>query len=89
MRDSQVLEMQARRDEVVFGQLEFLVKRQEAVERLLTVSSLKDRLMWIVWPSLYMKVVDAVHLTLMQEAKNKRKEAAIKPKILVADGVSL
>lgn len=88
MRDAAIMQAQqasARRDALLYSQFEFLKTRQEALERVVMVSGLRDRLTWIWNPKKLLEVVDAVQIKLMQDAA-KAKEA--KHKIAVVPGVT-
>lgn len=93
MRDQTQINMHtasARRSALLFDQFEFLQTRQEAMERLWSVSTLWDRIKWVWDIAVFMKIVDAVQLSMLQERHKKRAELAAKPKIdIVPAGVSL
>lgn len=89
MRDGSIMQMQRnnqQRDALILRQLEFLQTRQEAVERVLLVSKLRDRLGWIWNPARMAKLVDAVQMGLIQERRQQAAQAAAKPKIVMAPG---
>ncbi len=84
MRDGSIVAMQnanAKRSALLLGQFEFLQTRQEAFERVISVSKWYDRVKWIFKPDLLLAVVDAVQMNLIQQNKRKLDEAAAKPKI--------
>lgn len=85
MRDATISRMHdanARRESLILAQLEFLKARQQAFERVVSVSSLRDRLRWLWNPAYLTAVVDAVQRNLMDEARRKMAEAAAKPHIV-------
>ena len=91
MRDGQIMAMQQRtgqaiaaRDSLLLAQFEFLRTRQEAFERVLKVSTLRDRIGWALFPLDLLKVVDVVQLSLLQQAQKSLAEAAAKPHIIKA-----
>ena len=91
MRDSQAYQMHeanARRIGLLLRQFEFIQTRQEAFERVINVSGFLDRLRWMMWPSDFWKVVDAVQINLLNDRKRKMAEAAAKPKIEVVQGAN-
>lgn len=90
MRDGAIVGMQqanARRSALLLGQFEFLQTRQEAFERVISVSKWHDRVRWIFQPDLMLRVVDAVQLNLIEQGKKKLAEAASKPQIKVVSAV--
>lgn len=86
MRDGAIVGMQqanARRSALLLNQLEFLQTRLEAVERVVRVSKLTDRIKWLIMPEQFLAVVDAVQLNLLEQAKKNFDEAQAKSKIVV------
>lgn len=73
----------AKRASLLLAQHEFLQTRQEAFERVISVSRWHDRVKWIFKPDAMLAVVDAVQINLMNANKRKLAEAAAKPKIQV------
>lgn len=91
MRDGQIMQMQAvgaQRDALILGQFQFLQTRQQAMERVLQVSSLMDRLRWLWDPSLLKEVVDAVQIELLKREKAELEAAMKKKKIEVVGGLA-
>ena len=89
MRDATVLEMHhanAKRDALLYRQFEFLRTRQEAAERVLRVSKFWYRVKWVIWPTNFIQVVDAVQRVLLDQAAKDMREAAAKPNIQVVHG---
>lgn len=89
MRDSKFLEMHranAMRNGLLLGQFEFLKTRQEAFEGVLLRASLKDRVVFLLWPETLIAAVDGIQAYLLQESKRKLDEAAKKPSIEVVHG---
>lgn len=71
----------AKRQALLLGQFEFLQTRQEAVERVVNVSSFVDRVKWLFWPRMFWTVVDAVQTGLLNKRAELRDKAAKRPKI--------
>lgn len=92
MRDGAIHAMQqanGKRSALLLGQFEFLQTRQEAYERVLRVSKLRDRIKWVIWPAQLLAVVDAVQLTLLDKNRKALEAAAAKPKIEVVGAGAL
>lgn len=86
MRDGAILEMQrknAKRSGLLLAQFEMLKIRQDAVDLLAQSSSLKDRLIWLVWPVVYFKAREGVERQLLAQARSKMATAAAREKIQV------
>ena len=86
MREGEMYRIQAasaKRSALLLGQFEFLQTRQEAFERVLSVSRWHDRVKWIFKPDILLAVVDAVQLNLMAQNKAKLDEQSKKPHIQV------
>lgn len=84
MRDGQLYQMHeanARRNAVLLAQFEYLETRQEALERVLAVSTLRDRIVWMFSPSAFLQIVGAVQMTLLNDRKKRMEEVAKKPTI--------
>lgn len=91
MRDGTIVKMQqanARRSALLLGQHEFLQTRQEAFERVVSVSKWYDRVLWIFQPNKMLAIVDAVQISLLNQHKQKMAAEAAKTKIdIVPAGV--
>lgn len=90
MREREIYQLQAnaaKRASLLLAQFEFLQTRQEAFERVISVSKWHDRVKWIFKPDAMLAVVDAVQINLMNANKKKLAEAAAKPKIDIVGAV--
>lgn len=72
--------IRSKREGLILAQFEFLKTRQEAMERVLTVAPWYLRLSWALWPSDFLRAVDAVQMALIEQSKADMKKAAA-PKI--------
>lgn len=84
MRETETYRLQAasaKRASLLLGQFEFLQTRQEAFERVISVSKWYDRVKWIFRPDALLAIVDAVQINLMNQHKAALAEQAAKPKI--------
>lgn len=69
MRDNLIYaqhEANARRNALLFEQFEFLNTRQEAFERVIRTSTLRNRLLFMFKPTVFFQVVDAVQRSMLQ-----------------------
>ncbi|MDE2102012.1 MAG: hypothetical protein KGL39_32500 [Patescibacteria group bacterium] len=77
---------QAERMALALLRVEWVHKRQRAMEDLMKASALWQRIVWAISPATFLKAVDALHAVRLQEAQRKI-EAAEKiqrPKGLVS-----
>ncbi len=85
MRDNTIRQMEhnnAKRSQLLLDQFEFLQTRMEAVERLVKVSTLRARIVWLFSPAQFLRAVDAIHLNLM--SANRAMVEAEKAKVKIA-----
>lgn len=86
MRDATILGMQqkaARRTGLLLAQFEVLKIRQDATDLLKQSSSLKDRIIWLLWPAVWFKARKGVEEQLLSMARAKMSAAAAKEKIQI------
>jgi hypothetical protein len=86
MRDSSIIHAQqqaARRDALLFQQIEFLQTRIDALEGTFLASSPENRAEWMETPQKFRDVVDAVHADILSARHRAAAEEAVKTKIQV------
>jgi hypothetical protein len=101
MRETEFRTMQAinaRRSGLLFDQFMFLETRQRSFESVMGCLTIWDRIKLLIWPGDFKRVVDRVHMNILNDEKSKRdesvkkaKEEANKPKLAIvgANGVAL
>lgn len=86
MREAEIRAMQngaKNRDMVLFDQLNFLNMRQTAMETVLKVSLLRDRIKWAFNPAAFLAVVDNVQLKMRADSQERAQMKAKAPKLTV------
>ncbi len=76
-------EASGRRAAMLLGQYEVVMTWQQAVESLLKVSSVWDRIKWLYNPAHFVEVVQSIQINLIEQHRKDLAEAAKKPKIEV------
>lgn len=86
MRDASIIAAQqsaARRDALLFQQLEFLKTRIDALEGTFLASTPENRAEWMATPQKFRDVVDEVQVDLLNALHRAKAEEATKTKIQV------
>jgi hypothetical protein len=92
MRDAAILDMQqknARRSGLMLAQFEVLKVRQDAGDLLLQATTLKDRLIWALWPAVYFKARAGVEQQLLTQARAQMSAAAARDKIQIVPAATV
>jgi hypothetical protein len=86
MREAEIRAQQAsavNRDKILFDQMNFLNMRMTALETVLKVSTVWNRIKWAFNPLAFLAVVDAVQLQIHRESQEAAKKRATAPKLTV------
>lgn len=92
MRDRAIIEMEqknGKRAGLLFVQFEYLKTRQEALEAVEKVASLRERVCFLLWPETKWATVDAVQSDLLKKADKEMEAAQTRNKIQIAPASSL
>lgn len=92
MRDGQIIEMDkqnAKRAGLLYVQFEYLKTRQEAIEAVEKVSTMRDRVCFWIWPETKWAAVDAVQKDLLKKADEEMAAAQARNKLKIGTAEAL
>lgn len=85
MRDNQVIELfkaSTKRDSLILGRLEFIRARLEAIESVISNSSLRDRIEYVIWPDIFKVMVDREQRAILEKFQRSLDAESVKSKII-------